>query len=395
MINNIPIRDHLTDHSFMSDLFPFYILLNEDLKILNFGKSVRKAYNLSIGDNFLDHYTIHRPLGVKGYKDILKNKSALFIMNSAKIEGQKLRGQMYFDETAKICCFLGAPLIQSFQDLMPLKLNLADFAVHDSIGQFLFSLQMHLASINDSQQIADNLQKSNDRLQEINESLDGFIYKLTHDLRDPALNIAAMLKLLHKSAKVSEENNETGDKMYGHLLTASSNLIKTIDEFIELSKAEKAGERKPELCNINECLEEIEHKLNHIILEKKVRIQKEIEHETVFFTPDDLKSVLQNLVTNAIKYQPEGNLPIIKIHARKEENILRIDVKDNGLGIDLESNEHKIFQIFSRLDANSQVNGTGIGLYLVKKLIAKHNGTITVESALGKGTTFTLYLPIG
>jgi len=401
MSNTISISDHLTDHLFMNDLFPFYILLNKDLEILNFGKSTGKAYNLSIGDSLLDNYKVNRPIGIKDYKGLLKNKSALFIMDSLKIKDQKLRGQMYFDETAKICCFLGTPLIKSFESLVPLKLNLMDFAVHDSISQFLFSLQMHLASINDSKQMADKLQKSNARLQEtntklqeINESLDSFIYKLTHDLRVPALNIGSMLKLLSKNIDFSEEGNKTASKIYEHSLTASSNLIKIIDNFIELSKAEKAGDRKPELCNITEFLEEIEHELNHTILEKEVKIQKKIDYETVFFTPDDLKSVFQNLITNAIKYQPEGNLPIIKIHTKKEGNILKIDVKDNGLGMDLESNAHKLFQIFSRLHVDSRVNGTGIGLYLVKKLITKNNGTITVESALGKGSTFTLYLPI-
>jgi len=106
-----------------------------------------------------------------------------------------------------------------------------------------------------------------------------------------------------------------------------------------------------------------------------------------------LKSVFQNLISNAIKYQAEGNEPILEIYAKKDNNVLRMDFKDNGLGMDLESNAHKLFQIFSRLNIDSRIKGNGIGLYLAKKLITKNNGTITVESSLGNGSTFTLYLP--
>jgi len=241
MVKSLSISDHLTDHLFINDLFPFYILLNEDLEILNFGKSIDKAFNLSVGDCLWNHFKVNRPIGINDYDKLLKNKSALFILDSLKLENQKLRGQFYFDEEHKMFCFLGTPLVQSFESLTPLKLNLMDFAVHDSIGQFLFSLQMHLASINDSQQIANNLQhknaklqETNTRLQEINESLDSFIYKLTHDLRTPALNIRSMLKLLSRKIDFSEGTDKMVSEIYDHLSIASSKLVGTIDRILRM-----------------------------------------------------------------------------------------------------------------------------------------------------------------
>lgn len=399
MNNSLLISDHLTDYHFMNDLFPFYILLNDELEILSLGKSISKAYNVSIGEKFSEHFDINRPIGVKDYNSLLKYKAALFIVNCLKIDNQKLRGQMYFDEKTRICCFLGTPLVNSFDSLTPLGLNLNDFAIHDSISQFLFSLQMNLTSIKDSKQIADKLQQSNaqlqetnTRLKEINESLDVFIYKLTHDLRVPAINIVSMLKLLERKSNFSEETIDMGQKFYKHAFESALKLIQTIDDFIMLSKIEKARDRKPVVCNITEILKEIKEDLNHTIIKKDVKIEQIIKDETVIFVPDDLKSIFQNLITNAIKYQPEDNQPIIKIHAKKEGNILRVDFEDNGLGINLQAHEHKLFQVFSRLNTNHKIKGTGIGLYLVKKLLTKNNGTIAIESALGKGSTFTIYL---
>lgn len=123
MSNSLLISDHLTDYHFMNDLFPFYILLNDELEILSLGKSVSKAYNVSIGEKFSEHFDINRPIGVKDYNSLLKYKAALFIVNCLKIDNQKLRGQMYFDEKTRICCFLGTPLVNSFDSLTPIRIK--------------------------------------------------------------------------------------------------------------------------------------------------------------------------------------------------------------------------------------------------------------------------------
>jgi len=105
-----------------------------------------------------------------------------------------------------------------------------------------------------------------------------------------------------------------------------------------------------------------------------------------------LAQVLQNLLANAIKFQPEHR-PRIHVWAEKKENVWQFAVRDNGIGID-PRNFERLFTIFQRLNSREDYPGTGIGLATCKKIIEQHGGRIWVESALGKGSTFYFSLPI-
>ena len=108
-----------------------------------------------------------------------------------------------------------------------------------------------------------------------------------------------------------------------------------------------------------------------------------------------LISVFQNLLGNAIKFRKPDEIPIVVISSTLKENgLVEISVKDNGIGIDSRHLDN-IFIIFHRLHPQSKYEGTGIGLSLVKKIIERHGGTIEVESEKGKGTEFKLKLPMG
>ncbi len=112
----------------------------------------------------------------------------------------------------------------------------------------------------------------------------------------------------------------------------------------------------------------------------------------MYISLEDIRSILQNLIHNSIKYSKEA--PIINITSWKENNKLWIKVKDYGMGIDLERYRHKLFKMFSRLHPQAKVEGTGIGLYLVKQLVERNGGKIDVESKPNEGTTFTLSFDI-
>jgi two-component system phosphate regulon sensor histidine kinase PhoR len=113
----------------------------------------------------------------------------------------------------------------------------------------------------------------------------------------------------------------------------------------------------------------------------------------IFANQQNIDEVLSNLITNAIKYSPEGSS--ISISAMPENEYLKIIVGDTGYGMEKEDLE-KIFTRFYRVkDTNTRaIQGTGLGLSLVKTIIDSHHGKITVESEPGQGTTFTVLLPI-
>ncbi len=114
---------------------------------------------------------------------------------------------------------------------------------------------------------------------------------------------------------------------------------------------------------------------------------------TVVGYPTGVLRVLQNLVSNAIKFVQKGQQPVVTIVAEEKPTHWVICVKDNGLGID-ENHQAKIFEIFKRLHASADYAGSGVGLSLCKKIVEQHGGNIWVESKLGAGSNFYFTLNI-
>ena len=112
----------------------------------------------------------------------------------------------------------------------------------------------------------------------------------------------------------------------------------------------------------------------------------------IFADEDQITRVFQNLISNAIKFKKADEIPKIHISAKKEDNEYVFSVSDNSIGMEQEYGD-KIFEIFKRLHAIGEYEGTGIGLAIVKRIIERHGGKIWVESSLGKGSTFYFTLP--
>ncbi|MCD8568484.1 MAG: ATP-binding protein [Geovibrio sp.] len=112
---------------------------------------------------------------------------------------------------------------------------------------------------------------------------------------------------------------------------------------------------------------------------------------TVRADKSQMTQLFQNLIGNAIKFRREGVKAEIEISAKKEGNLFRFVVKDNGIGIDKKYLD-RIFVIFQRLHTKEEFPGTGIGLAICKKIVERHGGEISVESAEGKGSDFIFTL---
>jgi two-component system, LuxR family, sensor kinase FixL len=108
--------------------------------------------------------------------------------------------------------------------------------------------------------------------------------------------------------------------------------------------------------------------------------------------PMQMRQLFQNLISNALKYHRPGVPPLVSVTSRPVENRrIEIIVKDNGIGIDMQYQEH-IFEPFTRLNGKPAQDGTGMGLAICKKIIERHNGTVSVSSILDQGSTFTVTL---
>ncbi|SMD36195.1 Signal transduction histidine kinase [Reichenbachiella faecimaris] len=237
-------------------------------------------------------------------------------------------------------------------------------------------------------------QKKNDinqRLSGINESLDTLTYKITHDLRGPALNIKNLSEILKTSSIPESKKREVIDKVHESVDT----WLQTFEDFMSLLKHEKSGDLEKKECSLEEAIENLKQVLAHDIEESGVKINTDFtEISSVYASEVYLNSILKNLITNAIKYAHPDRQPEINIKAVPKGSQVQLVFSDNGSGIDLATYGDKLFTLFERFSSNSRIPGSGIGLYLVKEQIEKNNGTIEVQSIPNEGTIFTIHLPI-
>ncbi len=255
------------------------------------------------------------------------------------------------------------------------------------------------------------------KLEASNLELQRFASIASHDLREPLRKIITFGTMLEK-----EYNAEIGDrgKMYLQKITgASSRMQKLIDDILDFSKL--TGEiREFERVNLNEVI-------NHVLNDMEVAIETTHARIDVDHLPEidgkasQLGQMFQNLLGNAIKFRKPNEPPCIQIRAEiigrealpvemlqnsefyfpeskdplsnVSEQFCKIFVRDNGIGFD-ESFLERIFLIFQRLHNKGQVEGTGIGLAVVKKVVDAHYGYVTATSKEGEGATFMIILPL-
>jgi len=258
--------------------------------------------------------------------------------------------------------------------------------VKDLSGKILFWVGT-CTDIDDAKQAQQSLIKKNEELIKINQDLDNFVYTASHDLKTPVINIQQLIHALHEQAHFQSEDAD----FLKELLDKSLNQLKnTIQDLSEIVKVQKDQETTTENLDLAQILEEVKISLQIAITETKARITPQLEQVPVIpFSRVNLKSILYNLISNGLKYRSPKRIPSISIVSSLVPGYYRIRISDNGLGMDLAQRGHKLFQMFSRF--HDHVPGSGVGLYIVNRIIKNNGGYIEVESKLDEGTTFTLY----
>jgi two-component system CheB/CheR fusion protein len=233
-----------------------------------------------------------------------------------------------------------------------------------------------------------NLKTSNQSLLRINADLNNFVYTASHDLNAPILNIEGILKIL-------KEEIDHKDPLVGDLTNMMNKAIITFKDIITdlrkigVMEAEVQEESFSE--NFEDIFNEITEVISGQIKMSGATFTNHFKEKEVKFSKKYLRSILLNLVTNAIKFCPKDRKPKIFITTEMSSGFIRLTVKDNGMGIEKEQIDF-IFKIYQRINANME--GQGIGLYLVKKIIDASGGKIEVESLPGTGTSFMVYFKI-
>lgn len=229
----------------------------------------------------------------------------------------------------------------------------------------------------------ETLTENNDALTHTNKDLGVFIYTVSHDLKSPLSNMEGLLALLKETIKTSEFNRDEIDEVIGMM---NDSLLRFKERITELSDTIK---KETNLANCKEIIHEVMLDIQDLIHQAKAEIHIDVSDcPEIPFSPKNLKSIIHNLLTNAIKYHSFDRTPIVTIWTEKLKDYVLLNIKDNGLGIDLK-NSTDIFSKFER--QHDHIEGTGLGLYIVKSLIENNGGKIEVESEIGVGTYFKVY----
>jgi signal transduction histidine kinase len=225
------------------------------------------------------------------------------------------------------------------------------------------------------------------QLERKNEELERFTYTASHDLKAPLITIRGYLGYIEKDAKSGNYQRLLQDAQ--RIGEATEKMHRLLNELLELSRVGrvmKKAEEVPFATIIQDALERVQNQIQV----KKVKIKVADNLGSVRVDKERMIEVIQNLVDNAIKFMGGQKSPEIEIGIEKQENTDMYFVKDNGIGIRKEFHE-RIFGLFDKLDSDSE--GTGIGLALVKRIIEVHGGKIWVESEEGEGAIFYFTLP--
>lgn len=209
---------------------------------------------------------------------------------------------------------------------------------------------------------------------------------ISHDIKNPLTNLVMAIELFKRVSPNDE-------KKFGSLLkivdTALSKMHALINELTEERKNEHKYKAEEEVLNFEHLLEDVRLTLNDNITAANATITSEINSTEIIFSRRKLRTVIYNLVNNAIKFRAPNRAPVIAVTTYTEGEFVVISVKDNCMGID-ESKYESIFSKYYRLE--NEIEGSGIGLYLVKEIVNNAGGKVLVESQKDQGTEFKVYL---
>ena len=223
-------------------------------------------------------------------------------------------------------------------------------------------------------------------LEKINAKHQVLMFALSHDLKQPISTIKLLSTGLVETYKRNDP--EKFFSMIRRLETSTDGLSSLLDEFTSNGEANLKQQDDAMVQDIERKCANVLDALRDEIEKKNISILKDFKTSEIIFPKNNLRSIIYNLLHNAIKYGDPNRATVIKLSTFKIKGFVVFTVEDNGLGI-AEEHQEKVFKKSSRI--NNEIEGTGMGLYIIKKMMEAHGGRIELESTLGKGSEFQVY----
>ncbi|WP_310396743.1 PAS domain-containing protein [Hymenobacter sp.] len=243
-------------------------------------------------------------------------------------------------------------------------------------------------SRDEAQALNAELRATNEQLTRTNVDLDNFIYTASHDLKAPISNIEGLLHTLRDELPAQSEAGEV-TYILGLMQDSVNRFTRTIEHLTDLSKLQKEHDQPAARVPLAAVIEDVRLDLAPLLQQVGARLDVDVrKFSTVTFSEKNLRSVVYNLLSNALKYHHPDRPPEVRVRTRAEDGYYILEVHDNGLGLDL-ARERQLFTMFQRY--HTHVEGSGVGLYMVKRMVENAGGKVEVHSQLGRGSVFSVY----
>ncbi|MDN4165405.1 PAS domain S-box protein [Cytophagales bacterium LB-30] len=249
----------------------------------------------------------------------------------------------------------------------------------------LLGVMKNITAIKQSEE---ELQRINKHLKKVNDELEQFAYITSHNLRAPIVNLSSLVALFDRQNMSEPHNLQYLDKIDQSVKRLESTLNDLVQIVSERKPNPQANSTK---LSFNQLVDEICQSIENQFKDTSISLRCDFASVPSIHQIDvHLRSVLLNLLTNAIKYRKRDQNLHIDIKTQKTDEYVCLSVSDNGIGMDLEKMGHKLFGLYQRFSEESE--GKGMGLYIIKNQIESTGGYITVDSQPGQGSTFTVYM---
>ncbi len=246
--------------------------------------------------------------------------------------------------------------------------------------------KLALQRLDETQQ---ELRRNNDQLTRANVDLDNFIYTASHDLKAPITNVEGLLQALLTELPPAVRDGAEVRPLLAMMQDSVDRFQHTIELLTDVSLLQRTPAGRPEAVDLAAVVEAVGLDLLPLIRAVGGRVETDLSAcPQVLFSEKNLRSVVYNLLSNALKYHHPRRPPLVHIRSRAEGRYDVLSVQDNGLGLD-PAREDQIYGMFQRL--HDHVEGSGIGLYMVKKMVENAGGHLVLQSQPGEGATFEVY----
>ena len=428
--------------------FPFHFVFNGDHIIIQAGEVLQRLIPEIIGSQFAKCFQINRPIiETANFAAISKQSHSIFILKSLYSE-MSLKGQMIPVDDCEVIFFLGSPVVTEISQLNHIGIKLKDFAIHDSVADFLFLLQaksrlmdelaerevklknilrgkeeiaiLAEARARDIEQALKNLQRTQAQLIQAEKmsGLGQMVAGIAHEINNPinfingnlacidqyVQHLITLLKLYQQhfpqaSPEITDCMEEIDlefllidlPRIVASMQTGTSRIRDIVLSLRNFSRLDEAEQKDVDL---HEGIDSTLLILNHKLKQGIEVIRKYGDLPKILCYPSQLNQVFMNILSNAVDalFETDVKSKQIVIQTRVDgSKHVCISIQDNGNGIPPEIKE-RIFNPFFTTKPSSK--GTGLGLSIIHQIIEKHQGTIDVISELGKGTEFTIKIPI-